>query len=297
VLKLSRILECDPDRLAYLEELTPEDLRELRERVTETLWSDHNHTLGRLAAASRLLPAAVNAAIGERAFGPFVSARLASLLEPDRAVDVAGRLTPAFLADVAAQLDPRRASAVITRIPPPQIAAVTRELVARGEYVTMGRFVGHLSDDALSAALGESDDASVLRTAFVLEDKDRLGHMVAQLAPHRLAGLVHTAAEEELWLEALDLLDHLDEKWRSRIVASALDLDDDSLDSLAGAVIEHEMWREVLVIAETDEALQAKLAERLSSLSDQQRHEVSAQARQGGSLQRLGALGQALSAY
>ncbi len=45
--------------------------------MTESLWSDNNHMLGRIAAASKLLPAAVSAAIAERAFGAFVSARLA----------------------------------------------------------------------------------------------------------------------------------------------------------------------------------------------------------------------------
>jgi hypothetical protein len=297
VLKLARILERDPDQLAYLEQLSPDDLRQLRERVTEALWSDHNRALGRVAAASRLLPATVSAAISERAFGPFFSARLAGLLEPVRAVEVAGKLPPAFLADVAVQLDPRRASEVIARIPPPQIAAVTRELVAREEYVTMGRFVGHLSDEALSAALGQSDDASLLRVAFVLEDKNRLEHLVAGLPRQRLATVVQAAAAEELWLEALDLLDHLSDGWRSTIVASTLDLDDEALESLTATVIEHDMWREVLVIAQSDPALQAKLAERLPSLPKSQRREVAARARADGSLERLGVLGAALGAY
>ena len=115
--KLARILERDPGQLAYLEQLSLEELRSLRERVTEYLWSAHGSTLNRLAAASRLLPSAVSATISERAFGPLLSARMAGLVEPSRAVDIAGRLSPTFLADVAVELDPRRASAVIAGIP------------------------------------------------------------------------------------------------------------------------------------------------------------------------------------
>ena len=81
--------------------------------MTETLYDADGGSLGRLAAASRLLPAGLTATIGQRAFGPLLSARLAGLLDPDRAVDVAAKLPPPFLADVAIELDPRRASELI----------------------------------------------------------------------------------------------------------------------------------------------------------------------------------------
>jgi hypothetical protein len=294
VLKLARILEREPEQLAYLERLAPGDLRELRERVTEALWSDNNHMLGRIAAASRLLPAAVSAAIAERAFGAFVSARLAGLLDPGRAVDVAAKLPSPFLADVAVELDPRRASEVIARIPPQQISDVTRELVQREEYVTMGRFVGHLSDEAVAEALGGTDDRSLLRVAFVLDDKDRLDELVGQLPKRRLAGIVQTAADDALWVEALDLLGHLGDDRRAEVVATALELDDDAVETITDAVLEHDLWGEVLVIAERDSGLQAKLAARLESLTPPQRRVVRARVREVGATERLGVLGEAL---
>ena len=58
-----------------------------------------------------------------------------------------------FLADVAVELDPRRADAVIARIPAERIVLISRELLRRREYVAMGRFVGHLNDDAVEAQL------------------------------------------------------------------------------------------------------------------------------------------------
>jgi hypothetical protein len=296
VLKLARILEREPGQLAYLERLSPDDLGLLRERVTEALWTDNNHMLGRIAAASKLLPAAVSAAISERAFGAFVSARLAGLLEPDRAVDVAAKLSPGFLADVAVQLDPRRASGVITRISADQISDVTRELVLREEYVTMGRFVGHLSEDAVTAALDVTDDRSLLRVAFVLDDKDRLDELVGQLPKHRLAGIVQTATDGALWLEGLDLLAHLGDERRAEVVATALELDDQALETITDAVLEHDLWGEVLVIAERDSGLQAKLASRLGSLSPDQRRAVRARVRKAGAIERLGVLGEALEA-
>jgi hypothetical protein len=294
--KLARILECEPDQLAYLEQLSLEDLRSLRERVTEYLWNAHGSTLNRLAAASRLLPSAVSATISERAFGPVLSARLAALVEPSRAVDIAGRLSPTFLADVAVELDPRRASAVIAGIPSDQIRLITRELLAREEYVTMGRFVGHLNDDAIVAAVQEMDDGQLLRVAFVLEEKQRLDRLVELLPGHRLTAIVQAASDEGLWVEALDLLENLGARRRDELVAGAVELDGAALEGLIAAVIEHELWEEVLVIAEGDPALQGRLAERLSTLPAAQRRAMARRAGEAGAIERLGPLGEALSA-
>jgi hypothetical protein len=208
ILKLARLLGQAPDQLEYLETVPLTDLRELREQVTDVLFSAQGTALARLAAASKLLPIGLIATIAEKAFGPLVSARIAGLLEPSRAVDVAARLPPAFLADVAMELDPRRASDVIAKIPAGQIADVTRELVGRDEHVTMGRFVGHLSDEALIAAIDEMDDLVLLQVTFVLEEQERLERIVRLLPERRLESITEIAAGGELAFEARELLEH-----------------------------------------------------------------------------------------
>jgi hypothetical protein len=183
VLKLARLLQCDPERLSYLERVPAQDIHALREQVTEMLFTAHDGILRRLATASRLLPVGVVASIGQRAFGPMLSARIASLLEPQRAVEIAAWLPTDFLADVAVELDPRRARDVLAGMPTGQLAAVTRELARRGEYVTMGSFVGHLGDEALAAAIETLDDRSRQQTALVVEDRQRLDEIVELLGP------------------------------------------------------------------------------------------------------------------
>ncbi|MBV9311284.1 MAG: hypothetical protein JOZ73_10645, partial [Solirubrobacterales bacterium] len=167
IVKLARLLEREPESLSYLDAVAPEEIRVLRDQTTEVLFKANGTTLTRLAAASRLLPVGVVATIGERAFGPRLSARMAALLDPDRAVEMASKLPVEFLADVAVDIDPRRAKDLLAGIPPDQVAAITRELARRQEYVTIGRFVGQLPDGAIRAGLDELDDATLLRVAFV----------------------------------------------------------------------------------------------------------------------------------
>ena len=272
-----------------------EDLRELRERLTETLFDAHTGSLRRLAAASRLLPVGLSASMGENVFGPLLSARLTGLLDPGRAAEMTSRLPAPFLADVAVEMDPRRASDLIARIPADQIAQITTELMARGEYVTMGRFVGHLSDEAIAAALAAMDDRSLLGVVFVLEDKDGLPDLVVLLPGTRVAGVIQAAADNDLWVEALDLLDHLTPQQRDHMVAATLQLAPAAVDSIVAAVIAHDLWEEVLPIAEHDATVQAALAARVPALPTRRRRAIAKRARGTGGLERLGVFGEALA--
>jgi hypothetical protein len=263
VLKLARLLGREPGELAYLERLAPSDLRALHDSVTETLYDAHGHALGRLAGASRLLPSGVTATIGQRAFGALLSARLAGLLETAKAVDVASKMPPPFLADVAVELDPRRASDLIASIAPALIGQITAELVARREYVTMGRFVGHLGDEAIAASLATMDDEAVLQVAFVLEDRAQLKRLLSKLPKDRWAGVIAAAAREGLWLEALDMLNHLSKRQRKDMVLTALELGEPAREAILDTIVEHELWDEARLIAEHDDSIEERLARRL----------------------------------
>lgn len=345
ILKLSRLLCREPASLEYLADTPSAELRLLREQITDVLFTAHGPALARLAAASRLLPVALTATLGEKVFGPVLSARIAGLLDPDRAVDMASRLPVQFLADIAIELDPRRASAVISRIPPEQIAAITRELIAREEYVTMGRFVGHLGTDSIVSAVGVMDDTRLLHVAFVLESKDSLKELVGVLPSERLDGIVQAAASANLWPEVLDLLGHLtleqrralvdrasawddgstlgalleaartqgmwaellplvsllpsEGRERVAVLVSALELDDDAVQEIATAVVEHDLWEPVLIIAD---ALQdgdldrvaARLADPVMSMDPVERELIAERARAAGLMDRLGPLSAAL---
>jgi hypothetical protein len=200
-----------------------------------------------MRAASRLLPVGIVATIAENVFGAVLSARIAGLIDPARAEQMAARLPTPFLADVAVELDPRRAHAVIARIPAERIAAISAELVARGEHVTMGRFVGHLDRDAVVAAVAAMDDVPMLQVAFVLENRSSLADVIDVLsAADRLERVIDAAAAEGLWPETLELLTWLDHVQRAELIAVAAGRDDVVLDALIEAADAHDLWGLVL---------------------------------------------------
>ncbi|HWD00915.1 MAG TPA: hypothetical protein VG674_00390 [Amycolatopsis sp.] len=237
ILKLARVLDVEPERLGYLSDVDVADLQLFREQVTTTLFDANLVVLERMALASRLLPAPVVAKIAEKVFGPLLCARIAALVDVWRGVDVAKRLSPEFLASVAAELDPRRATAIITRIPLDTVVAVAKELTRRADWITLGRFVGHLPDPTVRRSLDLVGDAGLLRTAYVLDDKSRIDHVLGLLPEDRLPRLIRAAAADEtLWEPALDVLAHLGKARRAAVVPLLGELPD-GLRSRAQATI------------------------------------------------------------
>ncbi|WP_139981049.1 hypothetical protein [Nocardioides litoris] len=247
-LKLARLLDVDVDRLPPLTGAPAADLAELRERLTDRLFDESTRVLGRVAAASRLVPSPIVAGVATKVFGPLLCARAAAAIDPDKAIDVGSRLPAPFLADVTVQLDPRRVAPMIAGVPESLTVPVATELARRGEHVTMGRFLAYVPDEPLRTAMGVLDDETMLRVAFVLEHKDRLDHAVGLLDPARLPGILRCAAEQDLWPEALDLLGHLSEERLGPIADQLAGLGDDVVAGLVEAACAGGLWAGLLPV-------------------------------------------------
>jgi hypothetical protein len=202
--RIARLLGLAPAELEYLRELSSPELRTLRGQVTATLF-DASGALSQLASATKILPAGVAASLAEKHFGPTLTARIAGLVDVDRAVEIAGRLPIAFLAQVGAELDPRRVAAILAKIPPDTIAAVAGELIAAEQWVAMGTFYGFLPDASISAAMAMADAHALLQISMMLDDKSRLANVLEIAGSERLEE-VAAAAEAEGLTEQLRAL-------------------------------------------------------------------------------------------
>ncbi|HKY91011.1 MAG TPA: hypothetical protein VJM11_08225 [Nevskiaceae bacterium] len=272
-IKLGRLFGVAPESLGYLADLDADQLRDLRQHLTDSLFDRTKASFQRVAAASRLLPNGLVALIGEKVFGAMLCARISGLLPPDRAYDIALKLPDAFLADVSVELDPRSAREVIARMPAKRVVAVAAILVARQDYVTMGRFVDYLSRDVIREVIESiRDDAALLRTAFFIENKATLNMLVGLLPIERVRRIVVLAGDDEadLWTEALGLMSHVDDDWKRKIGDIAAEQDDAVLAGLALTAQRLQLWDSVLpLVGCMSLASQQKLA-RLPVLATQE---------------------------
>lgn len=251
ILKLARVLGMGETDLGYLGELDADSIRVFREQVSSRLFDADESRLKRVALASKLLPAPLIALIAEHVFGALLCARVAGLMAPERAAEVAQRLRTGFLADVTLEIDPRHVREVIKRIPVSRIVEVALELAKRGEFVTLARFVDYVSLEAIRAVMDKlTDNAALLHIAFFVEDKTRLNDLVGFLPETRLRDIILLAADEsqDLWSEALALMNYVGPEWRKRLGDLAANMDESIVMSMARSAQAKGLWGAVLPI-------------------------------------------------
>lgn len=248
--KIARLLEKAPEELSDLAGLGHDRLVQLRSALNDALFEATADKLERMASASKLAPIPLAASIAQQVLHPSLAAGVAGLLEEDRAVKFARKLPAEFMADVAVAMDPRRAAPILKTIPTKQAVEVGRVLVERADYVTMGRFVTVMRDDALLAALDDMPDAALLQIACVIEDRSNLDHLIDLVPDFRIANVIHAAADHDLWADALDLIGGVSDDRRAKLADLAAQQDEAMLNSLVRAVSAENLFGELLGVLE-----------------------------------------------
>ncbi|GAB3671319.1 hypothetical protein [Salinisphaera aquimarina] len=263
LVKLARILDTDLENVEYLSYLEAERLRVLREGITEALFEKFRSSFTGFARLSSLLPLSISARISERVLGPTLSGRIAGEMPPQKAIDMASKLSDDFLADTCLQLDPVRARPIIAGFPVDRAVAITRILLARKEFITMGRFVDVLPRDTLFAATDAIvDEADLLEISFFVENSEQLDQVIDYLGIERREAVIQAAAKEDLWPEVIVTLLRIGHASRTALAELALSQDASTLDSLIRAAAENDLWPALLQLADElpDDAI-ARLSE------------------------------------
>jgi hypothetical protein len=268
LIKLARTLDTDPESLDFLADHDAESLTRLREGVSDGLFKRHASSFRLLANLSGLLPTMLTAKVAQFALGAFLAGRVTGEMQPDTAVSVAKKLPAEFLADVSMAIDPARAEPVIAAMPAKTVEAVAEVLTAREEYITMGRFVGAISEQALYRVIDNLEDAELLHIGFYVEDASRLDSILEYLPEDRLRNIVNTATRESLWPEALSFIQMVGDEQKGRLGDLTAGEDDAVLDSLIHVAQEQSLWPEVLVAAASMQPDNQTRVVNLPSLTD-----------------------------
>lgn len=256
--KLAALLEIPEERLGYLEHLSADAVRRLRESVGGALYSRHASRFARMASVSKMVPPVISAK-ASGLVGPALSAQVAGALDPGHAVKLAKAMKPEFLADVTGYLDPSRVTAIIQAMPPEVVVPVGQTLLARAEFLTLGRFTSVVSPDlALRTAEG-ADGMALLHLALYTEDREALDAIVTRIDDARLGSATAAAAASGEFDEALALMAVLSDANRARVIEQAASLTADERNDLLVGVIRNDAWEMLLRCVDqvSDDALRA----------------------------------------
>lgn len=242
IVKIAHLLGVDPAEVEYLAKSDAATLVELRLQLIDLFYGDENSNLKRFAKLGNLLPSSVIAGLTREAVGPILAARIAGFVDPKQAASVVSKLPPEFVVDIAIAIDPRRVAPVVGRLDSAFVEELAIELVRREEYVTMGQFIGFAPDEVLHAAFNFANDEALLRTAFVAEDKDRISVALAPQTDERIASIIKTAIQGDLWPEALDLFTQLSGEQYVRVINLAAKSPAGILDKMIVQTTESDCW-------------------------------------------------------
>jgi len=271
VIKLGRVLGLEPAQLEFLHHTPAQDIRHLREVTHEYFFNRGRTMFQRLAATTKLVPAKLTAYIGQKVFAPVFIARIAGEMSPERAVDIAQRMEIRFLADVTLELDPRRVGDIIRQMPVAIIRDVALELIRRGEFITMGLFVGYLSESAIRQVMAAiTDEEYLLRIGLFIEAKEQVPKLMRLVPDERFPRFLKLAQDESknLWAEALSLMAYADGAMMRKLGDMMADEGDAALTRLLQRSHAQDLWGSILpVIAQMSPAKQSRLVH-LDALAD-----------------------------
>lgn len=222
IIKLARELGLEADELAFLAQAGRDDVHRLRVAVEDSLDERNGGIYRRIEASSRLLPPAVAVRIARGSFPPLITGRVSELIPADRSSKFLEHMPMSYMGELLLYMNPRRMVATVQSLPISQMAPMIRELERRDEYVTMGRFLGVLTDEQIPGVLEVIEDGRTLLLAgFHTEDPARLDGVVEAMSDEQVASVREAVAEHGLDDELAVMLDHLSPDLRARLEATA----------------------------------------------------------------------------
>lgn len=264
LIKLARTLGVSEQELAFLAPIPQESLRHFRAAVSDFLFDEQRALVRWLANAARWLPSMLSALLARVWLGASLTARLAAELPAWRVANIARFLPTPFLADIATTLDPRCARELVILLPVSQIKAISAELLARQDYVTMGRFVGLLPDHVVSeVAASIPNEGDLLDIVFHIESPNRLDHLINVLPPKRIDAVLNLVSQPEQsarWPSVLALLSYVGFALKRSLGERLIALGDSVMSQVIVAADEQGLWEDLIpVVASLSPEAQAKV--------------------------------------
>lgn len=269
--RLAHLLAVEPEELRFLGHLSHEDLRALRLACKDCLLREQRPFILRAIAASRMLPATLTASIGEKTLGPLLCARFSDQMGKPHLISICRHLSPGFMAEVGLHLDVEKLCELADTMPAATLRAITRETLARREYIALGEVLNRLPARLLRHVVHEFPDGEAyLRTAFFVENPARLQDVLEVLPEPMLHDSIRAAARtpETLLSPALSLALSVSPAWQRRLLLVALESGDELAGSLMRGVLEQDLWGVALPLVERLSAEERRRLMRLPAWED-----------------------------
>lgn len=235
--RLAKLMHASESELAYLEKLGAEALMKLRVQFQDSLITDYEPVLAKLAGTTAITPTAISVKIAQKYLGPTLTSYLSYFTPTKSAAKLAERFNSDFMIEVSKEQIPERAKELLKDFPLELMRPVTRGLVAEKAWATMGGFVDYLPEEKSFALMSEVPDAeSNLRISSYAQNKELVAKLVAKFDDDMLIELTKASlAAPELMREVCLVA----EKLPADVLARMTDLRDKFSDTEQSQLYEY----------------------------------------------------------
>jgi hypothetical protein len=252
LIKLSQLMDVPLEQVHFLSHMPPEAINHFRLALMERMLDQKRSTIQRLAIWVYWMPVWASAMAARLWLSPSLVAKLASNLPAWRIHKIAQRFPADFMARVAKHLDPRVARELVQLIDVGQLVEISKVLLRERDYVTMGRFVGMLSDEAIqqvSAVI--KDETELLEIAFHVESTERMDHLVHVLPEervHRALMLICDPTKRLIWPKLLALMSSVGYDLKRKLGDLAVKQGEQVINALIYATQQDDLWEDMLPV-------------------------------------------------
>ena len=252
VIKLGRLLGVSPAQLEFLTDLPSGSLHHFRTAISDQLFDEQRELIQAMAALTRWLPSWLAALLARYWLGATLTARLASELPAWRVAAIARYLPKDFMTNIAERLDPRGARELLYLLPAAQIAEIMQILLARRDYITLGRFVALLPDAVVSELAAHiPDEGDLIQIVFFIESRHRIDHLIRVLPRERIERAMLMVCDTErrpLWPHILSLLANASYGLKRELGELVASQGEDVLNAVVHAAQEEDLWEDLLPV-------------------------------------------------
>ncbi|MDT0201393.1 hypothetical protein [Nocardioides sp. AE5] len=268
-MKLAAALGVAPEAVSMLAAAPPESIRALRTAYGEAVFARHESRFRRIAQVAAAVPAAVSGRIAQLALPPALAARVAAVMDAPLAVRLAGSLSLDYLTSLSVSLDPLRAAPILDGIDDDTVVAVGQGLLARGEHLTLGRFVSVIKPDVAMRVVDGASGADLIQVALLAEDPAALDALIERIGDDVLVAAIDAAHADDVYADALTLVSQVSAANRDRLVGLIAQLDAAAVTGYLRSVHAHDAWAVVLPgLLVLDDAALARMVNVEATLAD-----------------------------
>ncbi|MFJ9369749.1 hypothetical protein ACIRRA_35775 [Nocardia sp. NPDC101769] len=217
--KVARLLAVEPDHLSYLSTIPDSDLRDVRNRIARILVESNRALIEQFVTGSAIAPTSVMVRTFCWTNSPLFTGRVAGTIEIGKAVRLAAKLPPYFLAASTAHVPADRFVSIIGSLPQQLIRLVAEESARYGDWVTLADLVSAIPENLMQQIIADFGEDALVESTFLMAP-DRRREVIHRTPLARMAEIIRFVARGGRWDQFCTMADCFTPEQRSAVVAA-----------------------------------------------------------------------------